>query len=109
MRILHEETQEIKTGVTRGSIIFLHLSIIYKNDISTSRNLFDLIIYADDTTLTIVLRTFENHSADDKFIYSNTEFKEISDRLKMKYNMILCEHKYSKCKMLFLIAHFYNL
>ena len=41
----------ITTGVPHGSIIGPLLFIIYINDFSEARNMFNCIMYADDTTL----------------------------------------------------------
>ena len=48
----------ITTGGPQGSILF----IIYINDFSQASNMFNFVMYADDTTLTSTVRSFTNNS-----------------------------------------------
>ena len=56
---IKSNTLDIKTSVPQGSILGPLLFIIFINDFSKSSNLFDFIIYADDTSLSSTLNAFD--------------------------------------------------
>ena len=55
-------TKPINTGVPQGSILGPLLFIIYVNDINCASSKFEAILYADDTSLNSILRTFSNEN-----------------------------------------------
>jgi hypothetical protein len=68
----------ISTGVPQGSILGPLLFIIYMNDISEVSNKFEAILYADDTSLTSTITTFDLKAQN---ININLELKRIHDWL----------------------------
>ena len=57
---IRSSTKPIRTGVPQGSILGPLLFIIYVNDINCASSKFEAILYADDTSLNSILRTFGN-------------------------------------------------
>ncbi len=86
----------LKTGVHQGSILGQLFFIIYKNDIVRASNIFDIIIYADDTTLSttleVVLRNTQTLDTESKL---NSELANVSNQLKLnklKLNVQRCKY-----------------
>ena len=78
----YSSSKEIKTGVPQGSILGPLLFIIYMNDINHVSSNFEAILYADDTSLTTVLKTFERRNPLNISNNINQELSLFSDWLK---------------------------
>ena len=75
---------EIQTGMTQGSIIGPLLFIIYINDNKTSTELFNVITYADDTTLMSTLGSFNSNQQQNSVEQNiNEELNKIRGWLKV--------------------------
>ena len=68
------ERKEVTCGVPQGSILGPLLFIIYVNDITTSTSLFEIILFADDTTL-----LYSHPEIVSKIDVINKELSEISN------------------------------
>ncbi len=97
---VQSEMLTVTTGFPQGSILGPFLFIIYLNDIANASNLFNFIIYANDTTLSttieVILNNINNDDVESKI---NSEIACINDWLKCNQLSL----NISKCK--YMIFH----
>ncbi len=93
---VQSEMLRVTTGVPKGSILGPLFIIIYLNDIANVSNLFNFIIYADDTTLSATIEVFLNNiNNDDVESKINSEIACINDWLKcnkLSLNISKCKY-----------------
>ena len=64
-------------GVPQGSILGLLLFILYVNDITSTSNVLDFILFADDTTI-----LYSHENIESQISVVNAELKEVSNWFK---------------------------
>ena len=85
----------IATGKPQGSIVGPLLFIIYISHFAQASKMFNFIIYADDTTLSSILDTFNNNIHDNLESLINNELLKINEWLKInKLSLNIAKSKY---------------
>ena len=86
----------ITTGIPQGSILGPLFFIIYINDFAQASKMFNFIIYADDTTLSSTLNTFNDNTQNDNLeSLINDELLKINEWLKInKLSLNIAKSKY---------------
>jgi hypothetical protein len=79
----------VKTGVPQGSVLGPLFFIIYMNDICKATTLFHPTIYADDTTLSATLSTFQRNGVQISDVI-NEELSQISNWLNVNKLSLNC-------------------
>ena len=94
------DINEVHCGIPQGSVMGPLLLNIFINDIVNASSVFDLIMYADDTTLMSTLETFGNRKKTINIENNiNTEISKITTWLKS--NMLELNVKKSKFMIFF--------
>ena len=74
----------METGVPHGSILGPLPFILYINDFPQANNIFNFIMYADDTTLSSTLNAFTEHNNNlDLCAFINYELLKVNEWLKI--------------------------
>ena len=71
------QLEDIVCGVPQGSILGPLLFILYVNDITSTSNVFDFILFADDTTI-----LYSHENIESQISVVNAELKEVSNWFK---------------------------
>ena len=78
---IKSDSKNLNTGVPQGSILGHLLFIIYMNDINKVTDKFESILYADDTSLSSILKTFSSNGTSVNSMSINSELNLIYDWL----------------------------
>ena len=80
---IQSDRRPISTGIPQGSILGPLLFIIYMNDITEASDLFDFILYADDTSLNTTLEIIANRHPNSTQESINIELNKLNNWLKL--------------------------